>query len=112
MVIHAKLIQEVFKVGVRYASRYYKVEGKAFDKLYRGFPQNRDVARGVRHGLTVGSAVGSLITGGEDTPGNGVPQAFEQRKRSKAGKSYQTRSRRSGRNRSRCPTGRRFNRKY
>ncbi len=70
------LVSTIIKEVVKYASRYYRLEGKAFNKLYTGFPQSKTIGRGVRHGLTGGSIVGSLINTAEDTPGNGFQTPF------------------------------------
>ncbi len=82
------IIKELFKAGLKYGSRYYKLEGKAFNKLYTGFPQSRTIGRGVRHGLTGGSIVGSLINqDGEVEQDYGIPQ---KRFRTPSNKRYQT----------------------
>ncbi len=98
MVIHGKLISEVFRQGVRLAGRYYKIEGKAFEKLYTGFPQSRTIGRGVRHGLVAGQIAGSFINQAPDTPGNGIPSS---RFKSPTGQPYKTRGRFSVRSRGR-----------
>ncbi len=53
--------KELFKVGVKAFTRYYRAEGKAFNRLYSGFPQSRRISAGVRHGLTAGSLIGNII---------------------------------------------------
>ncbi len=89
------VVKEIIKAGIRYGSKYYAYESKAFNTLYRGFPQSKTIGRGVRHGLTGGSVIGSLIA--DDSPGNGNNgfQKTIQRKFSKTSKPYKTRSRRS-----------------
>ncbi len=86
------LLREIFRLGARYGSRYYRLEGQAFNKLYRGFPQSKTIGRGVRHGLTAGSIAGSLINTADDSPGNGSQIPFTKQQPS-ANKSYQTRRR-------------------
>ncbi len=100
------IIKEVFRLAVKYGSRYYAAEGKAFNKLYRGFPQSKTIGRGVRHGLTGGSVIGSFITDSGDSPGNGVQKTFT--KQSPPRKSYKARGRYSKRNYCRNP-GKRTN---
>jgi len=97
------LAREALKVGIKAFTRYYRLEGKAFDKLYSGFPRARTIGRGVRHGLTTGSVAGSLIA--PDTPGNenGISQ---QRNGFKTNPPYKTRNRFPVRDRSR------YSRKY
>ncbi len=68
MVLHQIIVRE----AIRYGARFFKFEKKAFDKLYRDYPVG--VGRGVRHGLTVGSAVGSLINKEEDLLNGGISQ--------------------------------------
>ncbi len=99
MALISTIIREGFKIGTRYASRYYAVESKAFNKLYTGFPQSRTIGRGVRHGLTAGSTIGSLIA--PATPGNEDNgfQKIQQRKRFTSRKPYKTRFRQA-----RCPS--------
>ncbi len=69
MVIGA-VAKELFK----YAARYYRFEGKAFDRLYTGFPASKTIGRGVRHGLTAGSIAGSFISNPVEDIINGFPQ--------------------------------------
>ncbi len=90
------VIKELVKLGAKYGSRYYRLEGKAFNKLYTGFPRSRVIGRGVRHGLTGGSIVGSLISDSADTPGNGIPKTFTWQQ-PQAHKPYKARIRRSKR---------------
>ncbi len=98
MVLHAKFASEVFKQLVKLGSRYYRAEGQAFNKLYRGFPQSRNIGRGVRHGLTVGSTIGSFISqDADDSPGNGIQTTIQKTKQPTSRESYQTRSRRTRR---------------
>ncbi len=99
MVFLGPLLREVFKQGTKQLVRYYALEGKAFNRLYTGFPRSRTIGRGVRHGLAVGSVAGSFINQAPDTPGNGIQAPF--RKRTKTGTSYKTRNRFSGRRRGR-----------
>ncbi len=105
MVIHAKIITEGFKVGVKAFRSYYRLEGKAFNRLYTGFPQSKTIGGGVRHGLTSGSVVGSLINDAEDSPGNGI-QKIQPKKQFTPRKSYQTRGRYPSSRGSRCPSPR------
>ncbi len=90
----ATIFKEALKIGIKGFRRYYRFEGKAFDRLYTGFYQSKTIGRGVRHGLTVGSTIGSLIA--PDSPGreqdNGFPQ-IQQRKLPQTRKSYKTRRR-------------------
>ncbi len=104
MPIHVKIVSETFKQLVKFGSRYYRLEGKAFQKLYQGFPQSRTIGRGVRHGLTAGSIVGSLINDAEDSPGNGFQKPFSKRQPITPSKPYQTRRGFTRRSRSRCPS--------
>ncbi len=97
------VITQVFKSGIKLAGRYYRLEGKAFNKLYTGFPRSRVIGRGVRHGLTAGSIAGSLITNADDTPGNGIQTPFRKQSPTKARKSYKTRQGFARSNRFRCP---------
>jgi len=90
VVLVGPLLREVVKQGTRLARQYYSVEGKAFSKLYQGFPQSRTVGRGIRHGLVAGQLAGSFINQGEDSPGNGIQAPFS-RKQSPPRKSYQAR---------------------
>ncbi len=106
MPIHQKIIVEGFKQVVKLGRVYYRVEGKAFQKLYRGFPQSRTIGRGVRHGLTAGSALGSLINDAPDTPGNGVSKPFK--KQPKTNKSNQARNRYASRRITRCDNRARY----
>ncbi len=97
MVLHAKLVGEGVKFGAKIFRRYYALEGKAFNKLYTGFPRSRTIGRGVRHGLTVGSVTGSLITNdADDSPGNGIQKTVSKQPITSR-KPYQTRDRRSRR---------------
>ncbi len=93
--------KEVFRQGTKALMRYYRIEGKAFQKLYTGFPKSGVIGRGVRHGLAGGSVVGSLINQAPETPGNGVQETFK-RNGTPPRKSYKTRGRRSVRNNRRC----------
>ncbi len=84
------IAKELFKAGAKAFSRYYRAEGKAFNRLYTGFPRAKTIGRGVRHGLTVGSITGSLINDdGTPESNNGIPQ----RPRSKTNRQYKTRRR-------------------
>ncbi len=85
MVIHGQIIRQAFKYG----TRYFKLEGQAFNKLYRGFPQSRTIGRGVRHGLTGGSIVGSLISPQPEENMNGL----QKKQQSTPRKFRQTRNR-------------------
>ncbi len=77
MVLHGLLAREIFRQSTKIFRRYYQLEGKAFNKLYTGFPKSRSIGRGVRHGLTVGSVTGSLITNdADDSPGNGIQKTI------------------------------------
>ncbi len=105
MVLHTILIRE----AVRYGSRFFKLEKKAFDKLYVGFP--RGTGRGVRHGLTAGSAIGNILNEGNEDNKNAFPSK-KPRYGSKTYKSYKTRSRRARRYCPEQPRKYRFNRKY
>lgn len=99
------LLRPVLREGLRRFSQYYRLEGKAFDKLYSGFPRSRTIGRGVRHGLTVGSVAGSLINdSGDDGLDNGSI-SFEKRQRNPPRSTYKTRRRQSRRSGRRCPTG-------
>ncbi len=97
----------VAKEILKQVGRYYRLEGKAFNRLYTGFPQSKTIGRGVRHGLTVGSISGSLISDDPAIEEDGFPQKqpFTSRKQ------YKTRSRYSGRSNNRyfgrTSTGRR-----
>ncbi len=98
MVLHAKLITEVFKQGIKLAGRYYAVESRAFSKLYSGFPKSRTIGRGVRHGLVAGQIAGSFINQeGFDSGGNAPVPFKKQRFRLKARKSHKARGRRPAR---------------
>ncbi len=84
MVLHGQVI----RTAIRYASKYYRIEGKAFSKLYTGFPQSKTIGRGVRHGLTAGSVAGSLINPEAEENMNGLqkkqqftPSKFRQTRR-------------------------------
>ncbi len=70
MVLHGQIIKQ----GIKILSRYYALEGKAFNRLYTGFPQSKTIGRGVRHGLTAGSITGSLINPADELSGNGISQ--------------------------------------
>ncbi len=109
MVIHAQIIKQIFGGAVKGFRRYYALEGKAFNRLYTGFPQSKTIGRGVRHGLTAGSVVGSLITDADDSPGNGF-QKIRPTQQFTPRKSYQARGGFTRRSRSRCPSPKRFNR--
>ncbi len=102
--------REIFRQGAKALSRYYKLEGKAFNRLYTGFPQSRTIGRGVRHGLTAGSVAGSFINQAPDTPGNSIQTPF--RKQYQTRPSYKTRSRRPVQRFRRCPKQRNYNREY
>ncbi len=96
------LLRPVVTQIIKQASRYYRVEGKAFNALYKGFPQSKTIGRGVRHGLTAGSIAGSLLNGGGDDITSGIPKK-NSRKRDSSRPSYKTRSRPANRRRFRCP---------
>ncbi len=90
MVLHGQILGQILRTVARYGSRYYRLEGKAFNRLYTGFPRSKVIGRGVRHGLTVGSIAGSLINDdGTPESNNGIPQ----RPRSKTNRQYKTRRR-------------------
>ncbi len=97
------VLKEAIKFGIKYGSRYYAAEGKAFNKLYRGFPQSKTIGRGVRHGLVAGSVGGSFINQAPDTPGNGIQAPFESKYpasssyKARRGQSVRYRSRRKNR---------------
>ncbi len=94
MPIHGRLASETFKQLVKLGSRYYRAEGKAFNKLYRGFPQSKTIGRGVRHGLTAGSIAGSFINDAPDSPGNGIQKQIQKRRNGYAPRTpYKTRRR-------------------
>ncbi len=94
MVLHAKIAIEVFKQGTKLLRSYYRIEGKAFNRLYTGFPSSKTIGRGVRHGLTGGSVIGSLLTDAEDSPGNGAQKPFSPKaKPTQTYKPYKTRVR-------------------
>ncbi len=103
--------KEAFKYGAKAFTRYYRLEGKAFNRLYTGFPQSKTIGRGVRHGLTAGSIAGSLITDAGDTPGNNGIQ-----KKTKyvypPRSSDKTRSRYTRSKYRRCPSGPRPSKYY
>ncbi len=87
------VITTIGKNIVRYASRYYKIEGQAFNKLYTGFPRSKTIGRGVRHGLTAGSVLGSLISDDNGlNGGNGFQKKIQPVSPSYT--SYKTRNRR------------------
>ncbi len=98
--------RELFRLGTKAFSRYYRAEGKAFDKLYSDFPRASVIGRGVRHGLTAGGVAGSLINQAPDSPGNGVQKPF-QRPQITPRKPYKTRGRFSVRSRPECRPRRR-----
>ncbi len=107
--LHAKLVGEVFKVGVKAFRSYYRLEGKAFDKLYTGFPRSRTIGRGVRHGLTAGSIVGGTLK--NDYADDSADAPFSKSRNGyPASTPYKARNRFSGRSRRRysnnCPTDR------
>ncbi len=104
------VLREALRQGLRTLTKYYALEGKAFDKLYTGFPRSRVVGRGVRHGLLAGQVAGSFINTADDTPGNGIQTPY--RKQSKARPAYKTRRRKSVYNRSRCAQRYRTRRGY
>ncbi len=84
------IAKELFKTAIKYGTRYYRAEGKAFGKLYTGFPQSKTIGRGVRHGLTVGSLAGTLINDdGTPESTNGISKRF----RTPSNKFYKTRRR-------------------
>ncbi len=86
------IARELIKLGVRSTRKYYALEGKAFKKLYRGFPRSTTIGRGVRHGLTAGSITGTFITNNaEDSPGNGIQKPYAKRITSRT--PYKTRRR-------------------
>ena len=95
------IAKELLKVGIKYASRYYRIEGKAFEKLYTGFRPG--VARGIRHGLVAGSVVGETL---KNNFSDDTTSGF-QKKRSRYSprKPYKTRDRYSGRYNSRSKRG-------
>ncbi len=99
-----KIFTEATKIGIRAFRSYYKFEGKAFDRLYTGFRQSKTIGRGVRHGLTAGSTIGSLIA--PDSPGrdndNGFPQQIQQRKLPQTNQPYKTRRRSTIRYSAKC----------
>ncbi len=96
---------ELVRIGTRTLRQYYRVEGKAFNRLYTGFPKARQIGRGVRHGLTAGSTMGSLIA--PDSPGNdnAVPKQIQRRQPVSHAtyKSYKTRGRQTRRTRCKYP---------
>ncbi len=118
MVLHAQVIGGIGRTLVKGLTRYYKLEGKAFNKLYTGFPRSRTIGRGVRHGLTAGSTIGSLIA--PDSPGN--DDAIQKRSQYQTRPPDKTRYRQTGRYRSkrtkyykpksgcRCPRPRKYTR--
>jgi len=95
------VIAVVVKEIVRFAARYYRFEGKAFSKLYTGFPQSRRIGTGVRHGLTAGSIAGTFINNAEDSPGNGTQTPVRPKVKPPSGQSYQARNRQTSRSGSR-----------
>ncbi len=97
MVLHGQIITQVGRQIIKGITRYYKLEGKAFNKLYTGFPRSKTIGRGVRHGLTAGSIAGSLISNDEEQMNGGFQKS---RNGLTSSPSYQARSRFSGRNRS------------
>ncbi len=93
MVLHSQIIGTIGRTLVRGFTRYYRLEGKAFNKLYTGFPRSKTIGRGVRHGLTAGSVAGSLI-GNDDNNLNGGFQKIQQSEQSAPSRSpYKTRRR-------------------
>ncbi len=98
-----QIVREGFRIGVKAATRYYRVEGKAFNKLYTGFPRSSVIGRGVRHGLTAGSVAGTLITDDDNQLNGGSIQKFP-KKQPKTGKPYKTRYRPTTRFSTKCPT--------
>ncbi len=98
MPIHGQIIRQ----GINILSRYYRLEGKAFTKLYTGFPQSKTIGRGVRHGLTAGSTIGSLISDDSPGNGNGVPLSPKQHG-TKTYSQNKTRNRFATSSRDRCP---------
>ena len=98
----AIIAREILRTAARFGSRYYRVEGQAFNKLYKDFPKG--VGRGARHGLTAGSIAGTFINNeADDSPGNVIQKPFSKRQQFTSRKSNQTRFRRTRRNNSRCP---------
>ncbi len=103
MVLHGLLAKEAIKQGTKLLRSYYRIEGKAFNRLYTGFPKSRTIGRGVRHGLTVGSVTGSLFTDAEETPGNGVQTPLRPKAKPQTYKQNKTRFRQPSRRRCRYP---------
>ncbi len=106
MVLHGQIISQVGRQIVKGLTRYYRLEGKAFNKLYTGFPRSKTIGRGVRHGLTVGSVAGSFINQ-DDNNLNGGFQKIQQRERAQTRSPYQTRQRFSRRSSFECGPERR-----
>ncbi len=109
--IVAPVLSQIVRTGIKALTRYYRLEGKAFNKLYTGFPQSKTIGRGVRHGLTVGSVAGSFINSADDSPGNGIQTPFKSKPPSR--QPYKARYRFSVRNRRRYSSEcrpRRYNR--
>ncbi len=92
------IARELIRQAVRFGSRYYAAEGKAFSKLYTGFPRSKVIGRGVRHGLVAGGIAGSFINPADDSPGNGIQAP--RKPALTASKPYKTRGRQTGRSRS------------
>ena len=106
------VIKEVVKQGARILGQYYRIEGKAFNRLYTGFPQSKTIGRGIRHGLTLGSVSGSLINpeddGINDIDGIQTPRKQPQtRSQYKTYNRFQRANRRSRKNYCRPGTNRR-----
>ncbi len=100
--------KELIKVAIKHYSRYYKLEGRAFNSLYKGFRPG--VARGVRHGLASGSVIGSVLKNDfSDDSTDGIPQ--KKQYGSPARSSYKARGRRPGRFNRRYNRFQRFNKK-
>ncbi len=110
MVLHAKIITEGFKIGTRLFRQYYRLEGKAFNRLYTGFPASKTIGRGVRHGLTAGSLAGSLINDAPDSPGNGQTVFQKTKHVNPSRQSSQTRRRSTNRYCPERPEHKRFSR--
>ncbi len=108
MVLHAKLISDAFRIGIRAFTRYNRYESKVFDSAYRGFP--RSVRRGARHGYIGGTIIGSLISQDDVETENGFPEIFSPYVE-KTNKFKETYSRYPRRSRPRCPTDFNFSRR-
>ncbi len=83
------VLRELFRVASRALVQYNRLEKKSFDKLYSGFP--RGTGRGVRHGLTAGAGLGSLLN---DDGGVGDDGEIPFQKRTKPNQFKKTRTRR------------------